>query len=268
MRTWQLGSGDPDVAIVAGIHGDEPSGIEAVEEFREAVPDVQQPVQFVVANEEAAERGVRYIDEDLNRAFPGDPDAETHEGRLAVELLQVIEGRLILSLHSTQSYPEPFAIVAGLDDDERYRSITPRLPVEAVVEAGPFTEGRLISVAPTIEVECGLQRSSAAAVNASLVVDAFLRATGVLPDPDEPRTLPVFRLKDRIPKRDADEYAVHAENLSRVDAGDPIASADGEPAVAEEPFYPVLLSSNGYEEVFGYAADRIGTIGPAPETAD
>jgi hypothetical protein len=268
MRTWQLGSGAPDVAVVAGIHGDEPSGIEAVEEFREAAPELERPVQFVVANEEAAERGVRYIDEDLNRAFPGDTDAETHEGRLAAELLSIIEDRLVLSLHSTQSYPEPFAIVAGLDDDDRFRSITPRLPVEAVVEAGPFTEGRLISVAPTIEVECGLQRSAAAAVNASLVVDAFLRATGVRSAPDEPRTLPVFRLTHRIPKRNADEYAVHAENLSRVDPGDPIASADGEAAVAEQPFYPVLLSADGYEEVFGYGADRIGTIGPSPEPAD
>lgn len=268
MRTWQLGSGDPDVAVVAGIHGDEPGGIEAVEEFREAGPDVERPVQFVVANEAAVERGVRYIDEDLNRAFPGDQDADTHEGRLAAGLQEALADRLVLSLHSTQSYPEPFAIVAALDDDERFRSITSRLPVEAVVEAGPFTAGRLVSVMPTIEVECGLQRSSAAAVNASLVVDAFLRATGVLTDPDDPRTLPVFRLKSRIPKRDADDYAVYAENLSRVEPGDPVASADGERSVAEEPFYPVLLSSNGYEEVFGYAADRVGTVGPPPEAAD
>jgi predicted deacylase len=263
METWVLGDGEPEVAVVGAIHGDEPCGAVALRRLRRDPPAVDEPVLCVIANEAALERGVRYVDEDCNRAFPGDPDAETHEGRLAARLVDALDDRLTLSLHSTQSHPEPFGIVSEVTGDPRFVTIPPRLPIEAIVEGGRFEEGRLLESVPTIEVECGHQGSDAAVDNAVAVVDAFLRATGALPGPDPPRTLPVLRLRRQIPKGPADEYAVHVDNLDRVPADVPFASADGEHAVADEPFYPVLLSADGYESVFGYEADRVGIVGPS-----
>ncbi len=91
MRVAQLGSGTPEIAVVAGIHGDEPCGVRAVERLLDERPTVNRPVKLVVANEAALERRVRFIDEDLNRTFPGDPDAKTHEGRLAAALVSELE---------------------------------------------------------------------------------------------------------------------------------------------------------------------------------
>ncbi len=270
MRIHVLGDGTPEVAVVAAIHGDEPCGAHAVERLVAEAPAVDRPVKLVVANEEALADGVRYLDEDLNRVFPGDPDADSHEGRLAYDLRREIRGCTTLALHSTQSYAEPFALVNAVDAVTR--GLVPHLPVDAVVETDEFTNGRLIENTHTIEVECGLQGSDAAAENAYWLTRAFLAGAGAVPAPTaEEREesaaaltgredVPVFRLEERIPKPEAEEYEVFVANFERVPEGERFAAADGEPLVADEPFYPVLLSAYGYRNVFGYAADRVGAL--------
>jgi len=259
MRVETLGEGAPEVAVIGGIHGDEPSGRRAVEALMENPPDVERPLKLIVANEAALEAGERYLEEDLNRAFPGDPDADTHEGRLAAALTEELAGTLALSLHSTQSYPKPFAITGGVDD--LARELVPALPVEALVTSGAFSDGRLLAVADVIEVEAGHQGSERAAENAALLVDAFLRATGVLPGGVERRDhLPVYRLSRSVPKDAATEYDLLAANFERVSSGEAFAAVDDEDVVADEPFYPVLMSENGYEGIFGYAAEHVGSI--------
>jgi succinylglutamate desuccinylase len=260
MRVETLGDGEPEIAIVGGIHGDEPCGPVAVEDLIESAPEVDRPVKLIVANEKALARGVRYVEEDLNRAFPGAPDADTYEGRLAHELLNEIRGCDVLSLHSTQSYPKPFALVDELDGHDR--AVCQNLSVEALVETADYSGGRLIAYPGVIEIECGLQRSTDAAENAKALVREFLAAVGALSRGTTLRDHPlsVFRLDTQIPKPDAKGYEVFVENFERVAEGDQFAAADGDPLVAEFPFYPVLLSANGYRNVFGYAGSLVGRL--------
>ncbi|QCS42589.1 succinylglutamate desuccinylase/aspartoacylase family protein [Natrinema versiforme] len=265
MRVAQLGSGTPEIAVVAGVHGDEPCGVRAVERLLDERPTVKRPVKLIVANEDALERQVRFVDEDLNRAFPGDPDAKTHEGQLAHRLVEELEGCLTFSMHSTQSHADPFAIVNGVS--ETAREIVPQLPVSAMVETSNFAEGRLFSAVDTVEVECGLQGSETAAQNADRLTRAFLTAVGALPGDTVRRDLPVYRLTDVIRKGQADTYEVFVENFTEVEAGDSFAAADGDEQVAAEPFYPVLMSPNGYRNVFGYAAEKLEVL-ETPTAAD
>ncbi len=266
MHIEVLGDGPPEVAVIGGIHGDEPCGVSAVEHVLDDPPDVQRPVALVVANEEALAAGVRYLDEDLNRAFPGSPDADTHEGRLAHRIAGEVGDCETLSLHSTQSFGEPFTIVSGLDDFTR--RIAQQLPVVALVDAGEFDGGRLFeAITTTIEVECGFQGTAQAAANAIDLTRAFLVATGVLPDAAlaEAATRPsgdleVFLLEDRVPKRAAASHEVYVANFERVPKGEAFAAADGEPVHAEDEFYPVLMSADGYEELYGYTASFAGTL--------
>ncbi|WP_247728745.1 succinylglutamate desuccinylase/aspartoacylase domain-containing protein [Halovivax limisalsi] len=262
MRVEQLGTGTPSIAVVGGIHGDEPCGVNAIERLLDERPSVTAPVKLVIANERALETGVRYVDEDLNRAFPGDRSAGTHEGRLAARLADEVEDCVIWSMHSTQSHAKPFAIVDDVTD--RVKSICPRLPITALVETGPFAEGRLLGSGETIEVECGLQGTETATENAYRLTLAFLTAVGVLPGDAASRSLPVFRLVEMIPKESADQYEIFVDNFERVESGTPFAAADGSVRTADEPFYPVLMSAYGYREVFGYAAKKIGALDPAP----
>ena len=261
MRVETLGSGEPEIAIIGGIHGDEPCGVHAVDDIADEAPAVERPVALVVANERALEAGERYIDEDLNRAFPGDPDATTHERRLAAEITERLGDCTTLSMHSTQSYHGMFAIVEEMTDYAR--NVCPRLSVDAVVDAGDHTEGRLFEGIPeSIEIECGYQQSEQAATNAGRVAREFLGAMGAVPEFERPAKdgLQVYRLREQIPKDAAESYEVYAANFEQVSAGETFASAGGTDVIADEGFYPVLLSPEGYEQVFGYAADRIDTI--------
>ena len=263
MRIEQLGEGTPEIAVVAGIHGDEPCGVRAVERVLAESPAVERPVKFVIANEEALERGVRYVEEDLNRAFPGDPDADTHERRLAADLAREIRDCTTLSLHSTQSYADPFALVDTVDAVAR--SVCPYLPVSVLVETEAESDGRLIEYPHVVEVECGLQGTDRAADNAVDLIYGFLRATGALADAepvagDDRGDVTVYRLGSPVAKDGADEYEVFAENFERVDAGEAFAATDGTQLIADEPFYPVLMSPYGYENVFGYRGERVGVL--------
>ncbi|MCT9097727.1 succinylglutamate desuccinylase/aspartoacylase family protein [Haloarchaeobius sp. HME9146] len=258
MLVEQLGEGEPELAVVAGIHGDEPCGVRAVERLIDEQPPVRRPVKLVVANEEALEAGVRYLEEDMNRTFPGDPDADTHEGRLAAAVYAEVEDCLTFSIHSTRSHADPFAVYDRMT--EHVRNVVPRLPVAAVVETGDSVDGRLTTAVDVIEVEAGLQGTDAAAENADRLTRAFLTATGALPGDAPAKPIPHFRLHERIPKVPAERYEVFVENFQRVAPGTTFAAADGDEQVADAEFYPVLLSTDGYEDVFGYAATRLGHL--------
>ena len=260
MRIEQLGDGDPEIAVVGGIHGDEPCGVRAIEHLLDAGPAVDRPVKCIVANERALERDVRYTDADLNRVFPGDPDSDPHEERLAAALLAELRGCTTLSMHSTQSYTGSFAVVAE-GTLTLARSVCPYLTLDAAVDASAFTEGRLIEHAPVIEVECGYQGSNEATENATRIAEEFLGALGALAG-SEPHSagVPLYRLTHLIPKSRAEAYDVPATNFERVAAGETYATVDGEELVAEEPFYPVLMSPYGYENEFGYGAEPAGRL--------
>jgi succinylglutamate desuccinylase len=265
MRVEHLGTGNPEIAIVAGIHGDEPCGVRAVEQLLADRPTVHRPVKLVVANERALEADERYLEADLNRSFPGDPDADAHERRLANELVQELQDCTVLALHSTQSYDDPFAVVNSVS--ELTRSVCPALPIDTVVETGAFTEGRIFgSVQRAIEIECGYQGSDEAACNAEAICRAFLGAMDAFPSPQSADgsadELPVYRLERRVPKQRADAYEVFTPNFERVERGETFAAADDTELVADEPFYPVLMSANGYSDVFGYKAKQIAVVEP------
>ncbi|PSP61777.1 succinylglutamate desuccinylase [Halobacteriales archaeon QH_8_64_26] len=263
MRVERLGDGEPELAVVAAIHGDEPCGMRAIERLIAEGPAVERPVKLIVANERALDEGVRYTEADLNRIFPGAPDAPEYERRLATDLLREVRDCTVLSLHSTQSFDRPFAVIEA--DDPIAAAVSPYLSIEAAVDVGGFAEGRLIDYADVIEIECGYQGSAAAAENAYELIREFLTAVGALSggEPDT-RQVPIYRLERRIPKDPADDYGVLVENFERVAAGTVFATAGERELVADEPFYPVLLSSHGYQEEFGYAAERIGAFDRTP----
>jgi predicted deacylase len=277
MRIVELGEGTPEVAVVGAIHGDEPCGARAVDRLAAEAPAVSRPVKLVVANEEALDRAVRYVDEDLNRAFPGDAEATSHERRLAHDLVRELRDCTTLALHSTQSTAQPFALVERVGAVAR--SVCPSLPVDVVVETAGFSEGRLVEHPHTVEVECGLQGTEAAAENAYDLARGFLAATGALarrgdggtdaatgagPVDDAtgapPGGVQVYRLLDPIPKEPAESYEVFVDNFERVEAGASFAAAGDDHLRAERSFYPVLLSAYGYEDIFGYAGEHLGTL--------
>ena len=249
------GSGEPEAAVVGGIHGDEPSGVRTVERLRAADPPLERGVKLVVADPPAVAAGERYLETDLNRSFPGDPDGSLEE-RLAVELCAETDGLPTLSLHATRSMPEPMALVEH--GQPGVFELADSLPVPHVVEHGQVTEGSFTDCGTVVTVESGRQGTDAAA-EAERQTRAFLAVTGALPDEDVPDADPdYYLLEDTVEKPSGSEYELLAENLQRVPAGELFARTGDDDLVAHATFYPVLMSECGYEDIFGYRASRPG----------
>ncbi|WP_267640636.1 succinylglutamate desuccinylase/aspartoacylase domain-containing protein [Haloarchaeobius amylolyticus] len=254
MRVVSLGTGDPEVAVVVCIHGDELCGKRALDRFLDADPTVEAPVKFVVANERALDAGSRFVDEDLNRAFPGDPDADTHEGRLAAELLEELAGLRVLDLHSTHSSPEPFAL---------YQRATPgtfhvlaRAGVDRAVDIS-HVPGGLVGYCDGAAVECGLKGSEAAVDAAERILRGFLAGNGVIDAPASLRDPEVFAVTERV---EGAGYEFLGENFAAVPPGQPFARRGDEELTRPDCFYPVLMSTDGYDDIVGFAARRVGRL--------
>ena len=251
----------PAVAAVGGIHGDEPCGVRAIERFLNDGPvgELQRPVKLVVANERALAAGTRYVEGDLNRLFPGDPDGDTHEERLAHDLWQELDGCTILGFHSTVSFDEPFGTLADLTP--RKAEIMRALPLSHAADFTGVVSGRSVNLPGFVNVEAGYQGSDAAADNAYACLVAYLRAMDALPGGPEPTPTTHYSVRRSLEKTPGTTYRTHVENFQRVPPGTAYATTGtGEELTAEVEFWPVLLSANGHDALLGYAADRIGEI--------
>lgn len=258
------GPGEPAVAVVGGVHGNETGGVNAVRRLREADLDLQRGVAFVLANPAAVDAGERFLDSDLNRVFPGDPAGDREE-RLAAHLCRLIEDFTTLSLHGTRSRPTPFALIHR--SQPREFELAGQLPVPQVVDHWGVNEGTITACGLTVEIEVGAQGTEEAAVAAEQQARAFLKCVDALPGEPPTANPEYYHMTEPVPKPPGTTYELHVENFEFVPAGTVFASVDGRDLTADEPFYPILMSEDGYTDVFGYRGKKLAeSLEGLPET--
>ncbi|WP_337653033.1 succinylglutamate desuccinylase/aspartoacylase domain-containing protein [Halomontanus rarus] len=241
--------------IVAGVHGDELSGIRAVRRLREADLDLQKGVAFVLANPAAIEAGERYLDSDLNRVFPGDPDGDREE-RIAARLCEFVEGRTSLSLHGTEAEPTPFALIHSAQEQEF--ELASELSVPHIVDHWGVNEHTITTCGFTVEIELASTDSEDTTEAAQYQTRAFLQRVDALPGEPPDADPDYFHMGEPVPKPDGKSYELHVENFERVSEGTVYATVDGEDLTADEPFWPIIMSAEGSEDIFGYQGRKIG----------
>lgn len=147
----------PLLVTVAGVHGNEASGVHAVERVR---ADIQEASWSLLGrwvafsgNRAALAAGSRFVDRDLNRIWPGASDVECQredtEARERAELLgeirTVCEMRAapvaFLDLHSTSAAGAPFMIMG---DTLQNREIAFRIPAPTILGLEENVEGTLV----------------------------------------------------------------------------------------------------------------------------
>ncbi|WP_172824931.1 succinylglutamate desuccinylase/aspartoacylase family protein [Halorientalis sp. IM1011] len=257
--TTILGPGaDADVAIVGGIHGDEPSGVRAVRRVIESNPSFQRPVKLVIANPPAVASHRRYLDVDMNRVFPGDPASPDQERRLAAATLKEINDcSVVLSLHSTHSYDDPIALVSR--SNPPVQGLAARLPVSHIVDPTPCFDGAFPACAPVVSVEAGRQLTEEATENATDIVAAFLRLTDALPGEVPTTDSTYYTVTDAVSKQPDTDYELQIENFEVVEPGTTVARSEDREYVADDAFVPILMSETGYDDILGYKGETAGT---------
>jgi hypothetical protein len=87
------------VLVIGGMHGNETLGLEVVKLLKDKpVKDVD----VLLANEKAIEGNCRFVEQDLNRSFPGNSNSSKYEPRRASEILkQTKKYDVVLDFHNT-----------------------------------------------------------------------------------------------------------------------------------------------------------------------
>jgi len=262
-------AGSARVAIVGGLHGDEPAGERIVRRLAERLPEPEETdgegiVRLIIANERALDAGVRYTDTDLNRAFPGDADSEEYERALAPRIVEAVDDMdAVIAIHTSHSVPPPFAIYSELTDSVR-RTVT-GMGVDYVLDAGGLRSTTLDSVAPhAVSVEVGRQGSEEAVELGYEMMLAFLRAHGALDD-EPPTFTPATIIEglEEVPKGSGTPQ-VNYVNFEEIPEGSVFARDDEYTHRVDEPgIVPVLASEHGYDDIFGLYGRIDGTLEPS-----
>jgi len=266
MKLREIGAGRPRVAVVGGIHGDEPAGEEIVERLAGSLDVEDGTVQLLIANEPALRAGRRYTETDLNRTFPGDIESDEYERALAPRIVTVLEGAdAILALHTSRSAPPPFAIYSNLTESVR-RTVT-GMPVGYVVDADNLRDTTLDSTLPhTVSLEAGKQGSQEAVEFGTMAARAFLRAHGLRQDKTPTFTETTRVIVDEEVPKGSGEPEVHYRNFEEIPKGAVFASDDVYThRVTTEGRVPVLASESGYDDIFGLYGEFDGTVKPPEE---
>ena len=119
-----IGSGQPHVALITGIHGDEKSPL-IIAEYAKNLPISNGTLHiFFEVNQKACKKNVRYVNYDLNRIFPGKSQG-TYEEVLAYSLLNELDGMdYVIDVHSFNMDSNIYTI-CNLDTVELARSFLP-----------------------------------------------------------------------------------------------------------------------------------------------
>lgn len=249
MKIEIVGDGKPETAVLYSVHGDEPCGYYASRLIRRQHDSFKNPVAFVMANEKAAKQRKRKVDEDLNRCF-GTDTTDTHEQQLARELEERLQGMTVLDLHASHSHGDPFAIMPS--SDAKTRDLASVLLSDNCIDLSNAYQHTIPDVT-RIAAECGHIGSEDAIRNAYAIIENFLRSQGALPGDHERNNPSMFQVYDAV---EGSGYAFLADNFRKVEPGEMYAVNGSASKTAKEPFYPVLMSTHGYDGMIGFKAAK------------
>lgn len=251
MKIETLGEEEPEIVLVCGIHGDEPEGREALEILKENVGNgslkLHKSVKLIIANEKALEAGERFIDTDMNRAYPGNKDSELHEERLAAKLVEEVRGKTMIDLHTTKS-DKSFVIIT----DEREETLqNARFTGFDKVVNFEFIDDSIIP--DTIRVTPEVSRGERAVEELYECVLNFLKGRNLI-EGECRIDQEVFRINGRV---DGSGFKFTGTNFVEIQEGEIFARKEDEEIRADHDFYPVLMSDNGYDEMVGFTAEKV-----------
>lgn len=180
----------PKVCILAGVHGNETDGIRAIHELKKNLTIERGTVTFIVVNQKAIQKKVRFIDENLNRCFKRGYESKTYEYRIAQELKPILsEYDICLDLHNSNTpQSEPFIIC-----EKNAFSYVKYLPIQKIVsgfdtyEPGGTDYYMNLIGKIGICIECGSVQNDGV-LFAKKIITQFLSITGNLPQ----KKYPVF----------------------------------------------------------------------------
>ncbi len=271
--------------ITAGIHGNEPSGIIALEKIfnilQKEKPPIQGKMVGVSGNREALQKGVRYIDEDLNRVWTEENVSsgkeDSHEKREMFEIISVLEKypetdftkRYFLDCHTTSAASEPYISVQVVNDNDEWAH---KFPAYIVRGFSDIVEGCIDHYESRIGItgfvfEGGQHESRISRLNhEGMIWLAIHHACGLnlkdLPKypeaaimiEDKRKKRKTFEIEYRYGLKEDDEFKMepHFSNFQKIKTGELLAHKNGNPVYStwDDYIFMPLYQSQGNDGFF------------------
>lgn len=162
LKYWNTGKDGPISVFIAGLHGNEPSGLSALKNLIPWVDDhvstLRGKVYFLQGNIEALHRGERFVDKDLNRIWNNldmsfmerEPkEMWLHEHVEMKELKSLLDELwlqpaplFIFDLHTTSAPTIPFMVI---EDVKQSLNLVKHFPIPAITNLKGFLNGTLLA---------------------------------------------------------------------------------------------------------------------------
>ena len=292
----------PRLVVFGGVHGNEPSGVVALQQVFQQLNELNIPVRGVIVgvlgNQEAFQRNVRYVQEDLNRLFLPEyirqvrsiPSGHTAEARelLAIdELVETYEAEatglpFFVDCHTTSSASIPYvSLNEGFTDSYHFAQSMPATSVIGVEKEirGCLAEWLNRRGWHGFTFEAGQHDAAISVQNQMAIIWLALLYSGCLSEADAPlpirqaretlrrqgqqqdnvyRTVSSYRIKEGEDFRMEPGYV----NLQAVRKGERLAVSDGQPVYATEDAY-ILMPLYQKQGNFGFfMAKEAGDLSP------
>ena len=188
----------PTLLAIAGIHGNEPAGVLALQRVLQALEGRRTQLfgEFTAlsGNRAALAKGRRYLARDLNRAWTpillAKAGGEAPEDREQTELLSAVDGAIadargpvfLLDLHTTSGPGKPFSTIM---DSLSSRRFALRIPVPLIVGIGELVDGTLLGYLadrgiPGVVFEGGQHSDSESVATSEAAIWLALAGAGVI----------------------------------------------------------------------------------------
>ena len=242
------------LAVVGCLHGNEAVGAQVIRQAADLLN--KEGVEGIVAHPQALTRRIRFIDQDLNRSFPGRTDGNCEE-KLAVHLLSELRSfAYVLDVHAFSCVSPPFMILTKRSP--AHLDLAQSLGVQRLVLMSPqLASGRALIDYCTCGVSLEAGQQGLAATN-KLALQAVKRAVLLASGRSvKQREITVFEIMAMLKKRGTETLLSQVQNFQLVAKGEVIARTSREVVRAPFDFYPVLAREQAYPHLLCLAARRV-----------
>lgn len=253
----KIGSGKPIVGIVGAMHGNE-SGPQIIEKLKKTIKPKKGTLVFLTANTKAREKNVRFVDEDLNRAFPGKKNGN-YEQQLAHELTKI--GKkfdYLIDLHSCSMESAPFCIIRSFAGEDMQLAKCSKLPFVVVYPRTTQGGGSFIDyVKCGIGLELGLHDKKSTVQDGYKAVLNILKSLEVIEGRVKKNQQKILKVIGHLERKEGITMREDIKNFQKIKKDQIIGTKNGKPLYAQNDFYPVLYKEKSYTNTYGWIGEEV-----------
>ncbi|MBU2615722.1 MAG: succinylglutamate desuccinylase/aspartoacylase family protein [Nanoarchaeota archaeon] len=229
------------LAVVCCLHGNEKYGLKVIKKISPIIP-------FFIANKRAVQENKRFIDEDLNRCFPGKSKGN-HEEKIAFNLLPKLKKfDFVLDLHSSSENCPLFGIITKPDHNKL--DFAKKLGLKKlVIMPDNFSKSKSLidHLKCGISIEVGNHKRSENPKEVIKCIHSFFKKKNSNQSPE------LFEVINIIEKK---EENVRIDNFEKIKKGQIISSGRRD-QLAEFDFTAVLVNEKAYDKILCLACRQV-----------